>query len=90
MLIKRVFAILIVFCLLTCGCGHQNHNKEVDDNRIASSQQQSTEKEAMVWIPTNGGVKYHSDSFCSNMKNPKSVPLSKAQSLGFTACKKCY
>ena len=45
---------------------------------------------SMVWIPTNGGKKYHSHSGCSNMKNPKKVSLSKAKSLGFTACKKCY
>lgn len=43
-----------------------------------------------VWIPTNGGKKYHSHSGCSNMKNPKKVSLSKAKQLGFTACKKCY
>jgi hypothetical protein len=45
--------------------------------------------EITVWIPTNGGTKYHSRSSCSNMKNPQEVTLSKAQSLGFTACKKC-
>ena len=44
----------------------------------------------MVWIPTNGGKKYHSHSGCSNMKNPEKVSLSKAKKLGFTACKKCY
>lgn len=45
---------------------------------------------SMVWIPTNGGKKYHSHSGCSNMKNPQKVSLSKAKSLGFTACKRCY
>ena len=45
---------------------------------------------SMVWIPTNGGKKYHSHSGCSNMKNPEKVSLSKAKKLGFTACKKCY
>lgn len=45
---------------------------------------------SMVWIPTNGGKKYHTRSSCSNMKNPKKVTLSKAKQLGFTACKKCY
>lgn len=45
---------------------------------------------SMVWIPTNGGKKYHSHSGCSNMKNPQKVSLSKAKNLGFTACKKCY
>lgn len=45
---------------------------------------------SMVWIPTNGGKKYHSHSGCSNMKNPQKVSLSKAKKLGFTACKRCY
>ena len=44
----------------------------------------------MVWIPTNGGSKYHSRSGCSNMDNPDYVTKSQAESLGFTPCKKCY
>ena len=48
------------------------------------------DSEITVWIPTNGGKKYHSRSTCSNMKAPQEVTLSKAQNLGFTACKKCY
>lgn len=46
--------------------------------------------ETMVWIPTNGGTKYHSKSSCSNMDNPQQVTLSEAQAKGFTACKRCY
>lgn len=41
--------------------------------------------EQMVWVPTHGGKKYH-----SNMKDPEKVTLSKAKAEGFTACKKCY
>ncbi len=48
------------------------------------------EKENLVWIPTNGGKKYHSKSSCSNMKNPEQVSKSTAISYGFTPCKKCY
>ncbi len=44
----------------------------------------------MVWIPTNGGTKYHSRSGCSNMKDPVQVTLDEAQSRGFTACKRCH
>lgn len=44
----------------------------------------------LVWIPTNGGKKYHSKSTCSNMNNPKEVTKSTAVSQGFSACKKCY
>ena len=47
-------------------------------------------KEDMVWIPTNGGTKYHSNSECSNMLDPEYVTLEKAKELGFTACKRCY
>jgi len=46
-------------------------------------------KEAMVWIPTHGGKKYHSRSGCSGMKNPQKVTISEAKRQGFTPCKKC-
>lgn len=45
--------------------------------------------EQMVWIPTNGGKKYHSKSSCSGMKNPAQVSISSAKAQGFEACKKC-
>ena len=43
-----------------------------------------------VWIPTNGGKKYHSRSNCSNMKNPSNVSLAEAKNAGFTACQRCH
>lgn len=46
--------------------------------------------EQMVWIPTNGGTKYHSISSCSGMNDPQQVPLSSAEAQGFTPCKKCH
>ena len=45
---------------------------------------------AMVWIPTNGGKKYHSNSGCSNMIDPIQVTKSEAEGQGFTPCKRCY
>lgn len=42
-----------------------------------------------VWIPRTGS-KYHSRSSCSGMKNPTQVSKSKAESLGYEPCKKCY
>lgn len=45
--------------------------------------------ETKVWIPQSGS-KYHRSSGCSNMKNPTQVTLNEAQSLGYTACKRCY
>ena len=44
----------------------------------------------MVWIPTNGGKKYHSKSSCSNMIDPRYVTLDEALRLGFTSCKRCH
>lgn len=44
----------------------------------------------MVWIPTHGGKKYHSNPNCSGMKGPEKVDISTAKARGFTACKKCY
>ncbi len=45
---------------------------------------------AMVWIPTKGGKKYHSNQFCSSMDNPEYVTLEEAEKRGFTPCKRCY
>ena len=44
----------------------------------------------IVWVPTNGGKKYHSNSYCSNMKNPMQVTREHAEANGYTPCKKCY
>ena len=46
--------------------------------------------ENMVWIPTNGGKRYHIRATCSNMINPRFVTIEEAQNLGFTPCKRCY
>ncbi len=46
--------------------------------------------QAMVWIPTKGGKKYHSNKGCSNMDGPDYVTKTEAESLGFTPCKRCY
>lgn len=42
-----------------------------------------------VWVPVNGGTKYHSKSSCSKMKNPIQVSLETAEKNGYTPCKKC-
>lgn len=52
--------------------------------------QQPQEQSQMVWIPTNGGTKYHTYAGCSNMKNPIQVTLSEATAQGFTPCKRCH
>lgn len=47
-------------------------------------------QEAMVWIPTKGGTKYHANEKCSGMNGPDHITKSQAEQLGFTPCKKCY
>lgn len=47
------------------------------------------DKVEYVWIP-NSGSKYHSNSSCSNMSNPRKVTLAQAQQMGYTPCKKCH
>ena len=43
-----------------------------------------------VWVPTNGGTKYHSKSTCSNMKDPIRVSLETAEQNGYTPCARCH
>ena len=59
------------------------------NSTTASSQSGTTE--IWVWVPTNGGNKYHRNPSCSGMKNPEYVTLEEAYRRGITeACKKCY
>ncbi len=51
--------------------------------------QQEVQQGIMVWIPRTGS-KYHSNSGCSNMKNPSQVSKDDAISMGYEPCKKCY
>jgi hypothetical protein len=46
--------------------------------------------EALVWIPTHGGTKYHSKSSCSKMIDPIQVTISEAVSMGYGPCGRCY
>ena len=76
-------------------------DKDAYDERIAAeaaaaAAAEREEEEArqetqgvMVWIPRTGSC-YHSNQFCSNMKNPSKVTLSEAESWGYRACKRCH
>nr|WP_297304607.1 hypothetical protein [uncultured Lachnoclostridium sp.] len=44
---------------------------------------------SMVWVSANG-KRYHCNPNCSNMTDPDEVPLSEADGMGYTPCKKCY
>lgn len=43
-----------------------------------------------VWIPTDGGQKYHSKSTCSGMNNPKQISELEAISSGYSKCGRCW
>ena len=64
-----------------------NNISAVQSESSTDSQAQNTSNE--VWIPQSG-KKYHSKPGCSGMNNPSKVSLTKAESLGFTACKRCH
>ena len=44
----------------------------------------------LVWVPTNGGTKYHSRSSCSQMIDPIQVSIETAIANGYTACGRCH
>ena len=44
----------------------------------------------LVWVPLNGGTKYHSYAGCSNMENPMQVTIETAEANGYTPCKRCF
>ncbi len=44
----------------------------------------------LVWVPTNGGTKYHSDAGCSNMIDPIHVSVETAIAYGYKACGRCH
>ncbi|MBE7021557.1 MAG: hypothetical protein E7411_09025 [Ruminococcaceae bacterium] len=43
-----------------------------------------------VWIPTDGGKKYHSRSNCSGMDNPTQIDAEDAIQQGYSKCGKCW
>lgn len=46
--------------------------------------------DSLVWVPMFGGVKYHTTWKCSNMIEPRQMPLECAEYLGFSKCMRCY
>lgn len=53
------------------------------------AQQTQQQDSTIVYIPQTGS-KYHSNPYCSNMKNSSAVSLTEAQNRGYEPCKKCY
>lgn len=44
----------------------------------------------LVWVPVNGGTKFHTHSGCSNIKSPMQVTRETAEANGYSPCKRCY
>lgn len=76
-------------CRITSGAAIE-HNYSDGKCTMCGSADPDYTQEAMVWIPTKGGTKYHTYAGCSNMKDPEQVTQSEAESRGFTPCKKCH
>ncbi|MGN0746411.1 MAG: hypothetical protein ACI4ML_07045 [Aristaeellaceae bacterium] len=55
----------------------------------ASAGRQESAGGSLVWVPTNGGRKYHVKETCSGMEDPVQVTVSEAQRLGFEPCGRC-
>ena len=60
-------------------------------NNTTSESVQAGDEHKYVWIPLNGGTKYHSynKKGCSNMNDPLLVTLKTAREHGFVACGRC-
>lgn len=68
----------------------QPDNDNSGGNATVTVPDEEESEGTLVWVPTNGGTKYHSRSGCSNMKNPKQVSLETAEANGYTPCKRCH
>lgn len=67
----------------------QNSQAAQTPAKPAQTPVEETPQATYVWIPKTGS-KYHSNSSCSNMKNPSQVTREQAINMGFSACKKCW
>ena len=76
-------------CKETTGsvAGHKYSNGKC---KVCQEKDPTDPNNIKVWIPTNGGTKYHSRAGCSNMKSPKETTLAKAKNAGFEACARCH
>ena len=96
--LSKVLTVFLVVSMLLCGCAtdvlvqsSQEMSSEVviSDTYTFSKEESNDTAEDMVWIPTSG-IRYHKKPNCSNMKNPRQVTKSTAESSGYTPCKNCY
>lgn len=67
---------------------NNNTNVNADSNNTGSSNAGNSSSQA-VWIANNTTKVYHTDKNCSNMKSPKEITITEAQSKGLRPCSKC-
>lgn len=67
-----------------------NHNYSNGKCSRCGSVDPNYVEEILVWIPTNGGKKYHNDPDCSQMIDPEQVTEEEAIRRGFGRCKRCH
>jgi len=68
----------------------QDNDKNSGGNTGVTVPDEEESEGDLVWVPTNGGTKYHSSAGCSKMKDPKQVSKETAEENGYTPCKRCY
>lgn len=67
-----------------------NDSSTSNDSSSVTVPQAEEIVENSVWVPVNGGTKYHSKAGCSNMIDPVQVSEETAIANGYEPCKRCY
>lgn len=65
-------------------------NQTSDGGNSVTAPLQAETEGYLVWVPTNGGIRYHSSPNCSKMIDPIQVSIETAKAHGFTACGRCH
>lgn len=68
----------------------QEQQRQAELQRQEEQAQASNENNETYVYVSSSGSKYHSNSSCSNMKNPSKITKTEAESRGLLPCKKCY
>lgn len=63
--------------------------KKNSNNGVTVPEKEEIEGD-LVWVPVNGGTKYHSKAGCSNMIEPIQVSEDTALNNGYSPCKRCH
>ncbi len=86
--------------LIDYSTGESELEKEVEPTKATTTRKTETTKEnttsesvasdsRKVWV-TKSGKRYHSNRYCSGMKEPSNITIDEAQARGYTPCKNCY